>query len=96
MHFFTFRMTDDLKRVCFTNGHPYIMFSVTGHADEQGVPLYQAVCSGDNERALAFAACIHHEKQGRREGVRAYVVYGTEEVREGMELGEQEREAGSN
>ncbi len=96
MHFFSFRMTDDLMRVCFSGGHLYVLFSVTGDTDEQGVPLYQAVGSGDSDRALAFAACIHHERQGRREGVQGYVIYGTEEVREGMELGEQERKAGSN
>jgi hypothetical protein len=96
MHFFSFHMTDDLKRICFQSGHRYILFSITGHADGQGVPLYQAVCSGDNQSALGAAAMWHYDGYGRREDVRAYVVYETEEVREGIELGEQERKAGSN
>ncbi len=96
MHFFTFQMTDDLKRICFEGGHRYILFSVTGHADEQGVPIYQAVCSGDNPPALGVAASWHYDNVGKGEGVRAYAVYETERVKEGMAFGNQELKAGDN
>jgi len=96
MHFFSFHMTDDCKRTCFESGHRYMLFSITDHTNGHGVPIYQAVASGDTSAILNTAAIWFHNHRGRGEGVRAYVIYETEEVRKGVALGNQELRAEDN
>lgn len=96
MMFVNLYMTRESLREAEELSHHLILFGITHQTDPRGLPIYQAIASGDCPLTLGGVAADHHSGREGGKRVRGYVVYELEEVKKGMEFGEQEQRAGEN
>ena len=95
MHFFTFKMNDEVRRAYTEAGHELLLFGYTRKRAPDGTVLCVIVASGDCYHELC-ACAVQHAHADKDKRIAHYFVHGVQEVEQGIALGAQELKAKDN
>ncbi len=95
MHFFSFKMADDVRRAYLEAGHELLLFGRTRESAADGTALCVIIGSSDCFQQLV-ACAVQHARTDKDRRIAHYFIHGTEDVEKGLALGAQELKAEDN
>ena len=96
MHFFSFRMTDEVRCAYTDARHRYLLFGHTRERASDGTCICVIVGSGNDKEKLMAVAVDHAQRIDTHGRMTHYFIYPTESIEQGITLGSQEARAGDN
>lgn len=95
MHFFSFKMNDDVRRAYLEAGHELLLFGYTHERASDGTALCVVIASGDCYQQMC-ACAVEHARKDKDKRVAHYFVHGVQQVENGLALGAYETKAKEN